>query len=355
MKQEEVTLYYREGSSNKVYRAELKQKGAGWVVHFAYGRRGSTMSTGTKTSAPTEFEKAKKIYDKLVAEKTGKGYTAGEDGAVYVGTSSEARDTGVRCQLLNDVDEAAVAHLLADDEFGAQEKFDGRRLIARKAGAEATGINRKGLTVALAAAVAEGISGIDGSVAIDGEGMGDTLQAFDLLELNGDLRGKPYIHRYKLLKALSLGAGVRVVPLAIGFAAKKALLERVRAERGEGVVFKRLDAPYKAGRPNSGGDQLKHKFYATGSFVVSKVNAKRSVALEVLHGGKPYPIGNVTIPPNKAVPAAGAIVEVRYLYCFPGGGSLYQPTYLNQRDDIELDECTSKQLKFRAEGGEDDA
>jgi bifunctional non-homologous end joining protein LigD len=35
-------------------------------------------------------------------------------------------------------------------------------------------------------------------------------------------------------------------------------------------------------------------------------------------------IGNVTIPANVRIPAAGSLVEVRYLYAYPGG-SQYQP------------------------------
>ena len=43
---------------------------------------------------------------------------------------------------------------------------------------------------------------------------------------------------------------------------------------------------------------------------------------------------------------ANQIVEVRYLYAYPGG-SLYQPVYLGARDDIQLDDCTIQQLKFK--------
>lgn len=46
-----ITLYYREGSSDKGYHAVIEPQGAGFVVNFAYGRRGSTMNTGTKTES----------------------------------------------------------------------------------------------------------------------------------------------------------------------------------------------------------------------------------------------------------------------------------------------------------------
>ena len=63
---ERVALYYREGSSDKVYQAAIEPAGNQFVVNFAYGRRGSTMTTGTKTSSPVDYPAAKKIYAKLV-------------------------------------------------------------------------------------------------------------------------------------------------------------------------------------------------------------------------------------------------------------------------------------------------
>ena len=67
---ESVTLYYREGSSDKVYQCAIEPSGDLFVVNFAYGRRGATLQTGTKTSSPVDYEMAKGIYDKVVGEKT---------------------------------------------------------------------------------------------------------------------------------------------------------------------------------------------------------------------------------------------------------------------------------------------
>jgi len=57
---ETVTLHYREGSSDKVYQCSVEPSGELFVVNFAYGRRGSTLSTGTKTSAPVEYDTEKR-------------------------------------------------------------------------------------------------------------------------------------------------------------------------------------------------------------------------------------------------------------------------------------------------------
>ena len=77
-----ATLYYREGSSDKVYQCQIEQAGDRFVVNFAYGRRGSTMNTGTKTNVPVDLESAQRIFEKLVKEKRAKGYTEGESLAV---------------------------------------------------------------------------------------------------------------------------------------------------------------------------------------------------------------------------------------------------------------------------------
>ena len=56
---ETITLYFREGSSDKVYQAAIEPKGELFVVNFAYGRRGSTLQTGVKTSSPVDYQTAK--------------------------------------------------------------------------------------------------------------------------------------------------------------------------------------------------------------------------------------------------------------------------------------------------------
>ena len=180
---ERVTLYYREGSSDKIYQAALEPSGSGFVVNFCYGRRGSTLSTGTKTSQPVGFAEAKKIFDKLVREKTAKGYTPGEDGTPYQHTSKEDRATGIVPQLLNVIDEAEVQKYVASADWWAQEKFDGRRVLIRKQRDEVIGINRQGLSIDLPATIVTHARSLGSPQwLIDTEAVGDVLFAFDLLE-----------------------------------------------------------------------------------------------------------------------------------------------------------------------------
>ncbi len=357
---EQITLYYREGSSDKVYSAAIEPSGSGFIVTYSYGRRGSTMTTGTKTELPVGFDEAKRIYDKLVKEKTAKGYTPGKDGTPYQHTEKADRVTGILPQLLNPIEESEVEQYLAGDRWWMQEKHDGCRILIRKHGNTVTAINRKGLTTCLPLPIAEAVQLLSVTdCLLDGEVVGDIYHAFDLLYAGGtDVRASRYSIRHTMLLDLVDGVaadGLRYVESASGTKPKRAMLERLKRERREGVVFKDRSAPYTPGRPNSGGSQFKLKFTATASCVVAGTNgSKRSVKLELLDGeARRVAVGNVTIPANQDIPAAGQIIEIRYLYAYPGG-SLYQPVCLGVRDDVAATDCRLSQLKYRANSSDDD-
>jgi len=244
--------------------------------------------------------------------------------------------------------------LLRDDNYCAQEKFDGRHLLVRKQDEDIEGINKKGLLVGLPETVANDLRRLPGSFIPDGESIGDDFHVFDLLEWKGvNLRPLPYRERLVALANLMLSNSqhphVSLVATAFTTRQKTELWQRLWRENREGIVFKRLDAPYAPGKPNSGGPQLKFKFVATLSAIVAKVNTRRSVEIGLFKGRSLVSCGNVTIPANHDIPKVGAIVEVRYLYAYRDSLALYQPVYLGPRDDVDPGECVVLQLKFKAE------
>jgi len=352
-KLETITLYYREGTSDKVYQCAIEPAGERFTVNFAYGRRGSTMNTGTKTNVPVDYDNAKRIFDKLVKEKQGKGYTQGKDGTPYQQPDTEERFTGILPQLLNPIDEAEVERLLHNDDYCGQEKFNGKHLLIRKQDPVIHGINKKGLLVGLPETVFQDIYRLPGNFIPDGEAVGDVYHAFDLLMLNNeDLRPYPYRERLTALMNLLASAQhrfIKYVETAFTTKQKIALWKRLKAENREGIVFKRLDAPYTPDRPNSGGPQLKHKFYATASCVVAKINVQRSVEVRLLGEDGWIPCGNVTIPANHQIPQVGQVIEVRYLYAHTGSNTLYQPIYEGPRSDVDPEECLLTQVKYKPE------
>lgn len=355
--EEQVALYYKEGGSDKVYQAQLVQNEQGWGVNFQYGRRGSALTTGSKCSIES-YEKAKGIFDKLVRDKKAKGYTEDISGTLYAGTEKAGEVSGLTPQLLNSVSEEEVEGFLANNEWWAQEKFDGKRIMIQRSGpqidlvkAQVEASNRRGLICGIPDQIVQDLKLIPHTATLDGELVGETYHCFDLLELDGeDLRSLPYLLRFaRLLDLLAHHrSSIKAVHTAMGETAKRNLLTQLRQEKKEGIVFKKSQAQYRPGRPNSGGDQIKFKFTETCSCVVDgQTVGKRSVSLVLLDDKIWKPVGNVTIPPNKNIPKAGSIVEVRYLYAYPNG-SLYQPIYLGERDDIEKMNCVLSQLKYKA-------
>ena len=350
-----TSLHFREGSSDKEYHVAVEPEGEGYIVSFAYGRRGSTLTTGRKTQNIVTLAEANKIHDKLVREKTAKGYRpVGETRQQDRTSQNDGQDSGIRCQLLNPVEETELDRLLGNGTHCLQEKFDGRRLMVRKRGDEITGINRRGLLIPIPEPIRHAFEELPVDVLIDGEAVGDTLHAFDLLEIKGhDIRGNAYLSRFAGLLTLLDPEHKHLRPVDTHTEAddKRAMFETFRRCGSEGVVFKQIDAPFSPGRPNSGGSQLKFKFVESASFVVTGVNAKRSVTLGLLasDGDGIVPAGNVTIPPNQRIPVAGRVVEVRYLYAFRESGSIYQPAYLGERADIPASDCTVDQLKYKSE------
>jgi bifunctional non-homologous end joining protein LigD len=355
---ESIFLHYRDARSDKVYQIQLDRAEGGYVVNFQFGRRGASLQSGTKTAQPVPIEKARKVYEGLIAEKKGKGYTEAETGTPYEGTPQAGKQSGLLPQLLNPIDEREANRMIAELDFIMQEKKDGRRLLVRKAGAKVEGVNRKGQFVALPAEVANAVQLFDCDVVLDGESVGDIYWVFDLLELRGeDLRTMSTSSRLialnHLLHTAKDNMALHLVPTAWVPEDKRKLFEQLKSAKAEGMVFKHIDAGYVPGRPNSGGTHLKFKLTASCTCrVMGRNEGKRSVSVAVhQHPGDGFvDVGNVTIPPNFPVPQPGDLAEIRYLYAFPGG-SLYQPVYLGLRTDVDCADSV-KSLKFRQD--EDD-
>ncbi|EMI67612.1 WGR domain-containing protein [Leptospira noguchii] len=344
-----ISLYYQGEGSDKVYHVNIDPAGEGYVVHFAFGRRGSSLQAGTKTSKPVSYEAAQKIMRQLVHSKMAKGYTEVESGTPYLHSTKEERISGIHCQLLNPIDDEELSTYIENDQYGAQEKLDGNRMMIRKIGDNVEGINRKGLIIAISQILHDYSLGFSEDFILDGEVIGDVFYPFDIFSKDGnDIQHLPYQERYTILESILKNTDpiFRIVKLVTSTKDKKLLLEELREKQKEGIVFKDLNAPYKAGRPASKGSQIKFKFYETATVSVEEVNLKRSVSMRLYNGNDWVSVGNVTIPVNFEMPKENDIIEVRYLYAYRGG-SLYQPTFLGVRTDMDENDCDLKQLKYK--------
>jgi bifunctional non-homologous end joining protein LigD len=355
-------LIFKEGNSDKVYQVQLLQEPDGCVVKFQYGRRGSTLQSGTKTATPVELSEAQKIFNALLKEKTGKGYqlaAIGNAGTEYQKMPAAKVASGLVPQLLNPIDEAEALRLIENDGWFMQEKADGHHQMARIDSSSVTGSNRKGEVIPLASSIATGLCQMfNGTGVADGEAVGDTFHVFDLIEEAGnDLRSLGAWKRYERLsqlfwanaapyKGAPYNGKIVIVRTASTKTEKRELYQQIMKEGGEGVVFKRKNAPYVSGRPNSGGSMLKLKFVASATCTVLGQNgSKSSVVIGIKKGDQTLKVGHVTIPPNHEIPATGQLVEVRYLYAY-AGGSLVQAVYLGPREDKDAPDQYSS-LKFK--------
>lgn len=356
-----VTLHSTAGGSDKIYKISVEPVGPLFVVNYANGRRGGTLKADTKTQQPVDFPTARKVANDLLFSKVGTGYVpiAGSrfsDGMNAEAISTLARESsGYLPQLLNPIGdgEHEVDRYIDDDNWVAEEKHDGERRFVIVDADGIRGGNRTGKTVALPDPIAAAARSLSTACVLDGEQVGDVFHAFDVLEIDGkSLRDLPLVNRRKALEDLldgMEGAPIRLVRQHRGQADKQALIESVHGRGGEGIVFKNTSACYVIGRPGSAGDWVKLKFWCTLSAIVGAVNAKRSVALELLDDrtSTNIPVGNVTIPANAEIPNVGEVVEIRYLYAYDGG-SLFQPTLLGKRSDISPEECLASQRVFVA-------
>ena len=265
-------------------------------------------------------------------------------------TEVPGKDTGIRCQLLNDIDETEASRLIQTSGWCAQEELDGRRLLLRYSGNVVTAIDRQGRQVEAPAGFILAALGLGPRFLLDGEAEGDTYHAFDLLELDGrDLRPLPLRRRLDALSDLLHGKdhwAIKQVPTARLRWEKETMFETFRGERRKGIVFKHLGEPYRPGRQDVGDGPRKLSFVPSASFIVAGHNGKRSVTVELLDEDRRVSFGKIAIPQEQSIPSIGTVLEASYLASSPGGTKLRRLTYVRRREDIDPEECRTEQLRL---------
>ena len=362
----QIALENRSGGSDKLYIIQVQHDATtGEFSCVGYnGRRGSTLVTQPKYKGPQETA-ARAAASKLEREKRSKsGYTdhivapgtriIGMPAGVPVfGGASAAAGAPTRTpmasaiigaipMLANVADEKRAAELLDDPNWGMQCKYDGERVTVsmRRSGIQAA--NRKGearpLTAPVEAALKKLLAqpdfGDERETVVDGELMGDVYIIYDVITLRDvDVRSLPCEERYYALEALLQDHAHLLAPMAWSSDEKRAMMAKAQLEGWEGVMFRDLAGRYSTGRSAA---LLKHKFWATCTCRVLTTNGTTrsiQVALRNEKGDEEF-CGNVTVPVNQDIPDTDELVEVRYLYAHEGG-SLFQPTLIGLRTDLD--------------------
>ena len=149
----------------------------------------------------------------------------------------------------------------------------------------------------------------------------------------------------------ALTGDISVLGVAVGEAKKRALYEKLRDARAEGIVFKDRHAPYQAGRPSSGGTQRKYKFIKSADVVLLS-NAGNAYLMGVYQGETLVEVGKVfagtTNEWRREIDALlgdgeRPVAEVQYLYA-TDDEQLFQPVFVRLRADKEASSCVKTQL-----------
>ena len=118
-----------------------------------------------------------------------------------------------------------------------QEKMDGQRAILIKRGRSVTLINRNGKSIKCPPNVMANALAIRGEVVLDGELVGSTFYAFDLLSNGKDYRSSPVVVRNsKLVDALLRTCGkrnsIQFLPMYCTLNCKKVMFATIKELNG---------------------------------------------------------------------------------------------------------------------------
>lgn len=258
--------------------------------------------------------------------------------------------------LPTDIEERELDGFLENDNYCLQKKEDGVHVLASHTADGRIDVrNRRGELHRIPPALERVLRQVPRETMLDGEKLHEGgLVVFDMLYGAGeDLRGFPYTGRLARAAELCLEVNsplLRVVETALTPPAKRALADRLRAERAEGLILKDLRAPYRPGRTAWGWTMRRLKFLKSLTAIVQRpaTGTKAHFEMFLIDQGKVVSIGTVSAQQfyDRLIPGQSVIAEVSYLYATPGN-RVVQPRLKRPnpfRTDKAPEDCTIDQL-----------
>lgn len=266
--------------------------------------------------------------------------------------------------LAEPADPKMLPTFIADPNLGFEQKVDGHRVMIVVDGGVVKILNRSGKPkanaiplsiVSMFAGMAGGPWVFDGELVSDLHG--STLWLFDMPRaLDKVLPSHPYEFRRQIMMSIipALNAGSSVQPLPVFWEEdEKARIALHLLRRGaEGVMVKRLSAPYQPGARNTDCRKVKYRYdidCVAGDPKTGLLNrdGKDNIVLWVFdENGDPFEVGVCTaLAGDGSKVTVGDVVTVNYLYA-TDDRRLYQPTLPRIRDDKARVECKVDQLVF---------
>ena len=376
---ESVSLHYTDGArSDKVYNIEIEEVGPNQFDVTGYnGKRGKTLTPRKQNDSPVSLAQAKQLFAKLEHEKRNHPKTPYQV-LSRNGTTSPAQppnpsptttleSTGFVANHPKKVSEDEALRLLNNDDYFLEQKCDGEFMSVLYRLNRVTASNKRGNGIPVPPKIASAIRQLATltsceTLGLAGEYLDSTLHIFTVWEKNGtSLMTLPQHLRIavkeKLEQALTQHLAETAANQSHSFkfvctaktkSDKTTLYETIKANAGEGVVFKHRESDVC----------FKYKLYETTE-VLLIANSKRSAECFAYHHGTLTSLGSVTIPhdsTHQEIKQANLrqqpiVASVKYLYLSappaigPTCGQLTQASFLRFRPDFDEHSCVTTELK----------
>ena len=272
----------------------------------------------------------------------------------------------LRPMLAESITLADLPKYIRDDQWVAQLKADGHRLLiyVDEGNVSALGRNGQPKMSGLSHKLLSQFEVFDkGTWVFDGELIGSDLVLFDLVHAASKCGPTtPFSERYFVLKTLYQDVWqpdpsvVTLLPIHAGADNKLALVRSAEQEQREGVMLRHVTGQYRNGGRSS--HLLKCKFTKEADCIIydTNTNGHENVELVLLdpdgkfpaQAGYPagiLPVGSASAIGKKPKPEKLDVWEVRYLYVVDQDRPrLYQPRLMRKRTDKDLPECVVDQI-----------
>jgi hypothetical protein len=378
---ESVSLHYTDGGrSDKVYNIHIEEVGPNQYDVTGYnGKRGGTLTPRKQNTAPVSLSEARQLFANLEHAKVNHRNTPyvvlSRNGTTTPATSQPStpspttspESTGFVANHPKKVSEHDAIKLLNNDDYFAEQKCDGEFMSVLYRHNKVLASNKRGNGIPVPPKISTAIRQLAHAASCEtlgvaGEYLNSTLHIFTVWEKNGtSLMPLPQHLRVavkeKLQEALTehlTGSTTKhSTPLKFVYTAKTqadktVLYETIKANDGEGVVFKHHESDVS----------FKYKLYETTE-VLLEANCKRSAECFAYHDGTLTSLGSVTIPHDSTyqeikeanLRKQPIVASVKYLYLSappalgPTCGQLTQASFLRFRPDFDQYACVTAELK----------
>ena len=374
-----VSLHYTDGGrSDKVYNIQIEEVGPNQFDVTGYnGKRGGTLTARKQNDSPVSLTEAQRLFAELEHDKVNHRKTpyvvVSRNGSATPPTpqpsspTTNHESTGFVANHPKKVSEDEALRLLKNDDYVVEQKCDGEFMAILYRHNRVTASNKRGNGIPVPPTLATAIRQLATlacceTLGLAGEYLNSTLHIFTVWEKNGtSLMTLPQHLRIAVKEKLEQvltenltafttkrSASLKFVYTAKTQSDKTALYETIKANAGEGVVFKHRESDVS----------FKYKLYETTEVLVV-ANSKRSAECFAYHEGTLTSLGSVTIPndsTHQEIKEANLrqqpiVASVKYLYLSappaigPTCGQLTQASFLRFRPDFDEQSCVTTELK----------